>query len=119
MTLGHNSELADVVDSFPGNEGAKHPFGHTVVMGAMEDGPGSSDGGHAEKAGGNLTTDAGADERLGDGIVLAASSLIQDAGGDPVGNDLRGENSEFNLRLAGHRRFREIYFLSEGCAQQH
>jgi len=39
MTLGHDSELADVVDSFAGNEGAKHPSGHAIVMGAMEDGP--------------------------------------------------------------------------------
>lgn len=118
MTLRHDSELANVVDSFPGNEGAKHPFGHAVVMGAMEDGPGSSGGGYAEQAGGNLTTDTGADEGLGDGIVLAASSLIEKAGGDPVGGDLRSENSEFNLRFPGHGRFREVYFLSEGCTQQ-
>jgi hypothetical protein len=118
MTLGHDSELADVVDSFPGNEGAKHPFGHAVVTGAMEDGPGSSDSGHAEKAGGNLTTDAGADEWFRDGIVFATSSLVEDAGGDAVGGDFCDENGELNLRLAGHWRFWEFYFLGEGCAQQ-
>ena len=118
MALGHDLELANVVDSLPGDQGAKHPFGHAVVMGAMEDGPGSSDGSYAEQAGGNLAADSGTDEGLGDGIVFAATPLIEHARGNSIGGDLGRKSSEFKLGLARHGGFREVYFLSKGDAKQ-
>ncbi|HLZ41403.1 MAG TPA: hypothetical protein VKQ11_10590 [Candidatus Sulfotelmatobacter sp.] len=100
MTLrSHDSELANIVDALPGDGGAKHPCGEVGVVGAAQDDPGCADRGKTQDTGGNLSSDAGADEGTGEGVVLAAALLNEHAGGDAIGGNLGGKGGKLDLGL--------------------
>lgn len=97
----HDGELAGVVGGLSGNGDTKHPFGHAGVMGTTEDCPRSADGSQTQEAGRHLSADASAYERAGDGIVLAAASLVKQASRDAICGNFGREGRELDFRLGG------------------
>jgi hypothetical protein len=117
LAFSQYRELARDIGTLARGYRPQEPLGGSIVMGVAKREPHAAGYCGAEQTRTNLTGNAGADEGPRNRIIFRVMALIENAGGDGVGNHFATENPERGPGLSGYWSIRQVLRLSQSGQQ--